>query len=278
MIELRAVPSVPEVAATCARLRRTIVDTAVGAGAGHIAPAYSVLEVVTALYVWVLDTKANEPRWAERDRFILSKGHGCLALYAVLAEHGFFPKATLATFTKPGSFLGGHPDLKVPGVDATTGSLGHGLPMGVGMALAAKLDHRPRRTFVVLSDGECQEGSVWEAALLGAHLGLERLTVVIDHNKLQSLGPVDEVMSSAAPVADKWRAFGWAVTEVDGHDLAALREAFARLPLVSGRPTAIVAHTVKGKGVSYMEQNPIWHYRIPNADELARAHRELERE
>lgn len=266
----------PELTATCARLRRTILDTAMTAGGGHIAPAYSVLEIVTALYVWFLDTRPADPRWAERDRFVLSKGHGCLALYAVLAERGFFPATTLATFTKPGSFLGGHPDLKVPGVDATTGSLGHGLSMGTGMALAAKLDDRPRRTFVVLSDGECQEGSVWEAALLAAHLGLDRLTAVIDDNKLQALGPVAEVMSSAAPVADKWRAFGWAAAEVDGHDLAALRETFSRLPLEPGRPSAIVAHTVKGKGISYMEQSPIWHYRIPNAGELARAHAELQ--
>lgn len=265
-----------DLAAIARRLRRRILDTAMKAGAGHIAPAYSVLEIVVALYFEVLRVDPKRPRWELRDRFILSKGHGCLALYAVLAERGFFPEAALDTFTKPGTFLGGHPDLKVPGVDAATGSLGHGLPMGVGMALAAKLAGQDYRTFVVLSDGECQEGSVWEAALLAAHLGLDHLTMVLDNNNLQALGPVTEVMSSAVPVADKWRAFGWAVTEVDGHDLPALVDVLTRAPISAGRPTAIIANTVKGKGISYMEQSAIWHYRIPNPEELAVAVAELQ--
>jgi transketolase len=265
-----------ELKAQCGRLRRLILDTAIDAGGGHIAPAFSALEIVAALYYWILDVDPGHPKWEHRERFILSKGHGCLALYAVLAERGFFPATELKTFTRPGTFLGGHPDLKCPGVDAATGALGHGLSLGVGIALAARLDRHRRRTFVVLSDGECQEGSVWEAALLAAHLGLDSLTAVLDYNKLQSLGPVAEVMSSAAPVPDKWRAFGWGVTEVDGHDLGALRAAFSRLPLEPGKPSMVVAHTIKGKGISYMEQNPIWHYRTPNPEEAAQARRELD--
>lgn len=245
------------------------------AGAAHIAPAYSALEIVATLYFSVLRVNPRNPRWKGRDRFILSKGHGCLAQYVVLAARGFFPDSDLNGFTKPGSVLGGHPDRKIPGVETATGSLGHGLSVGAGIALAGKLDGNPYRCFVVLSDGECQEGSVWEAAMFSAHRELDNLVAVVDHNKLQSLGPVADVMSSPTSLADKWRVFGWEVVEVDGHDVAALERVFSSVPFAPRRPSAVIAHTVKGKGVSYMEQNPIWHYRIPNPEELAQARREL---
>lgn len=262
----------------CGELRRRILSTAVQAGAGHIAPAYSVLEIVAALYYRILRVDPRNPHWPERDRFVLSKGHGCLAHYAVLADRGFFAADALNGFSRPGSILGGHPDRKIPGVEASTGSLGHGLSIGVGMALAAKLDGAAYRTFVVLSDGECQEGSVWEAAMFAVHSRLDNLIAVIDHNKLQSLGRLDDIMSSPTSMADKWSAFGWAVHEVNGHDVGALDETFRRVPFTDGRPSLIVAHTVKGKGVSFMEGNAIWHYRVPNPEELATAWRELDGE
>jgi transketolase len=270
--------SLVELKDVCRRLRLKILESAVSAGAGHIAPAYSSLEIVASLYFGILRVDPKQPKSPDRDRFVMSKGHGCLALYAVLAERGFFPIELLNNFTKPGSFLGGHPDLKVPGVDTSTGSLGHGLPVAVGMSLAAKIDGYGYRTFALLSDGECQEGSVWEATMLASHLRLDNLTVIIDHNKLQSLGLVSDVMSSAIPFNDKWHAFGWAVIEIDGHNLSSLRDVLCNTPLQRGRPTLIVANTIKGKGISYMEQSPIWHYRIPNAEELAKARMELARE
>lgn len=263
----------------CRELRCQILSTAVEAGAGHIAPAYSVLEIVATLYQRILRVDPRNPHWPERDRFVLSKGHGCLAQYVVLADCGFFAVEALKRFSRPGSLLGGHPDRKIPGVEASTGSLGHGLSIGVGMALAAKLDGGAGyRTFVVLSDGECQEGSVWEAAMFAVHSRLDNLVAVIDHNKLQSLGRLDDIMSSPTSMADKWRAFGWAVDEVNGHDVGALDEVFRRVPFTDGRPSVVVAHTVKGKGISFMEGNAIWHYRVPNPEELVTARRELEGE
>jgi len=234
-----------------------------------------VLEIVATLYLSVLRVDPRNPGWKERDRFILSKGHGCLAQYVVLAERGFFSYDAINGFTKPGSVLGGHPDLKIPGVEAATGSLGHGLSIGVGMALAGKLDGASYRTFVVLSDGECQEGSVWEAMMFSAHRGLDNLIVVVDHNKFQSLGPVAEIMSSPTSLAEKWRVFGWEVVEADGHDVTALARVLSNVPFTLGHPSVVIAHTVKGKGVSFMEQNPVWHYRVPNTEELDQALREL---
>ena len=264
-----------DAAQRCRRLRRRILQAAVDAGGGHIAPAYSVLETLVALYFGVLRVDPNDVRWPGRDRCILSKGHGCLALYAVLAERGFFPAAWLDGFTKPGSVLGGHPDRKVPGVEASSGSLGHGLSVGLGMALAAKLDEAEYRAFVVMSDGECQEGSVWEAIMFAVHLRLDNLCVVVDHNKLQSLGRVADVMTSPTSLADKWRAFGWDVIETDGHDVIGLIDLINRIPAAPGRPTVVIAHTIKGKGISFMEGQPIWHYRVPAQTELERARREL---
>lgn len=268
-------PTDGELTELCRIMRRRILTAAVAAGAGHIAPAYSVLEILAAFYFRVLRVDPARPDWQDRDRLILSKGHGCLAQYVALAERGFFARELLGGFTGPGSVLGGHPDRKVPGIESATGSLGHGLSVGVGLALAASLDGRGYRTFVVLSDGECQEGSVWEAVMFATHLGLDNLIVVVDHNRLQSLGLVEDIMSSPTSLADKWRAFGWAVAEVDGHDVQALTAMLQQVPLVAGRPTAIVAATVKGKGVSFMEGQPIWHYRLPSGAELAAAWQEL---
>ena len=192
---------------------------------------------------------------------ILSKGHGCIALYVMLADKGFFPLDTLDTFCRRDSILGGHPEAsKVPGVEASTGALGHGLSYGVGMALAARIRRRDNRVIVVMGDGEINEGSVWEAALCAGKHGLQNLTAVIDYNKLQSAGPTREIQD-LEPLADKWRAFNFAVTEVDGHDVAALRAVFSRLPLAANRPGAIICHTVKGKGVAFAENDASWHHK-----------------
>jgi transketolase len=206
----------------------------------------------------------------------MSKGHACSALYAVLAESGFFPVERLETFYQNGSALAGHVTHKnVPGVELSTGSLGHGLPVAVGMAIAAKRDGRPCRVFCMLSDGECDEGSVWEAALFAPHHKLDNLIVIVDYNKIQSLGIVKDVID-LEPFADKWRAFGWAVRELDGHDLQAVEEAVMQVPYQIGRPSCMVAHTVKGKGVSFMENKLLWHYRAPLGEDMAKALAELE--
>lgn len=251
------------------RLRRLVVAAMLGGGRGHAGPALSLIEIVRVLYDDVLRIDPANPRDPARDRFILSKGHGCLALYAVLADKGFFPVEALSSQCKAGSMLGGHPERdRTPGVEASTGALGHGLPIGLGMALAACMSGRDSRTFVAMGDGEINEGSVWEAAATAAKHRLDRLTAIIDYNKLQSYGPVAEVLDMA-PLADKWRAFGWAVREVDGHDVAALRAAFADLPFESGRPGLIIAHTVKGRGLPFAENDPKWHHKAKLTPEEA---------
>jgi transketolase len=248
-------------------LRRLIVDALEGGGRGHPGPALSLVEVLRVLYDEVLRIDPANPLDPARDRFILSKGHGCLALYAVLADKGFFPAEELARQCRAGAMLGGHPERgRTPGVEASTGALGHGLPIALGLALAARMQNRDSRTFVVMGDGETNEGSVWEAAMTAAKHRLDRLTAVIDHNKLQSYGPVSTVLDMA-PMADKWRAFGWGVREVDGHDMSALRAVFAAAPFEPGRPNLIIAHTVKGRGVSFAENNPDWHHKAKIKDE-----------
>lgn len=252
-------------------LRRSVVDALVKAGRGHLGPAMSLIEIVRVLYDDVLRVRPSEPRWPDRDRFILSKGHGCLALYAMLADKGFFPAATLDTFCKIDSILGGHPERDtIPGVEASTGALGHGLSIGAGMALAARMSGRPSRVFVAMGDGELGEGSVWEAALSAAKNRLDNLVAVIDYNKMQSYGPV-ETVCSMEPLADKWRAFGFDVREVDGHDVAALRGTFQGLPFGGGKPMAVICHTVKGKGVPPAEHNADWHHKNKLTDEEMRA-------
>lgn len=242
-------------------LRRQIVRTLEKGGRGHVGSAFSLVEMLRVLYDEVLRYDPKNPRWPERDRFILSKGHGCLALYVLLAEKGFFPEDELWKFCKADGILGGHPEAgKIPGVEASTGSLGHGLPIAVGMALAARMDGARHRVFVVVSDGESNEGSLWEAALCAAKHRLSNLTVLVDYNKQQSYGTTYEVLD-LEPFAEKWRAFGFAVEEVDGHSLGELRAALGRVPFAPDKPSAIICHTIKGKGVSFVENNLSWHHK-----------------
>lgn len=242
-------------------LRETIVRTLAAGRRGHVGAAFSAIDILRVLYDDVLRFDAARPRWPERDRCILSKGHGCLALYAMLADKGFFPEEELWRFCTEDGILGGHPEYgKVPGVEASTGSLGHGLSFGVGFALAAQLDGRSSRVFVILGDGECGEGSVWEAALSAAQHRLCNLTVLIDYNKQQTYGSIAEVQG-LEPLMDKLAAFGFGVREVNGHDVDQLRENLLGLPFVQGQPSALVCHTVKGKGVSFTEKNLSWHHK-----------------
>jgi transketolase len=258
-------------------LRRMVVDAMDGGGRGHLGSALSLIELVRVLYDEVLRVDPAKPAWEDRDRFILSKGHGCLALYAILADKGFFPTSELTQFCRHDTYLGGHPEAgKIPGVETSTGALGHGLSIGMGMALGLRLKQSKSRVFVVMGDGEINEGSVWEAAMAAAKHRLDNLIGIVDYNKLQSFGPVADILP-LEPLADKWRSFGFAVEEVDGHDLAALRAVLARLPYESGKPSMIISHTVKGKGVPFAEHNPSWHHKskLP-PDQLAAVRQALE--
>src|ERR1017187_8933219 len=251
-------------------LRRLVIQMVEGDRRGHIGPALSLIEILRVLYDSFLRFDPENPAWLDRDRFILSKGHGCLALYAILADKGFFPKEDLPNFCKPTSALGGHPERgKAAGIEATTGALGHGLPMGVGMALAAKIRRQTQRVVVVVGDGEINEGSVWEAAMSAAKHKLSNLTVFVDYNKLQSYGPTREVLD-LEPLTYKWRSFGFQVEEVDGHDVEALEGLVKRLPLDSNKPTAVICHTVKGKGFPFAEGKAEWHHKSGlSAEEIA---------
>ena len=253
-------------------LRRLVVRGLVGGNRGHVGSSMSLIEILRVLYDHVLRFKADDPRWMDRDRCILSKGHGCLALYAILADKGFFDPAHLDEFCHVDGMLGGHPERgKVPGVEASTGALGHGFPIGVGMALAARMQKRSSRVFVVMGDGEINEGSVWEAAMCASKHKLANLCAIVDYNKIQSAGFTAEIQD-LEPLLDKWRAFGFAAVDVDGHDVSALRHTFENLPLKSDKPTAIICHTVKGKGIPFAENNPKWHhhakFRAPELDEM----------
>lgn len=248
-------------------IRRKIFQIAHYAGGGHMGAAFSVADIISVLYFdGVLKYKADDPNWEERDKFILSKGHASYALYAVLARAGYFSEEELKHVGQPESKFGGHPKMyDIPGVEASTGALGHGLSFGIGIAYANKIDRKQSHVYVVLGDGECQEGSIWEGALSAPTLELDNLTVIVDHNKLQAMDNLENIVHMK-PFADKWRAFGWNVEEIDGHDYEEIRKAL--LVRKSGRPTLVVANTVKGKGVSFMENVPIWHYRMPNEQEL----------
>jgi transketolase len=247
------------------------------AGMGHVGSEFSAADIVVTLFFGgILRFNPNRPDDPERDRFILSKGHTAALLYAVLAESGYFPSAELDTFMAPLSNLNGHPDRKkVPGVETNTGPLGHGLPVAVGTALAGRLDGSERRTFVLTGDGELQEGSMWEAAMSASHHGLDRLTVIVDRNGLQQ-GERTEATVRLEPLVDKFRAFGWSTQEVDGHDHAALLEILGSVPFEVGRPSCVIAHTTKGRGVSFMEDRVEWHHKVPTDDEYQRAVTELE--
>ncbi|MDR3516389.1 MAG: transketolase [Azospirillaceae bacterium] len=254
-------------------MRKTILQTIAHAGLGHIGGDLSVIDILATLFFAVLRVDPDHPQAPDRDRFILSKGHCAVSLYTVLARAGFIPGAWLADFAKPMSPLSGHPNRnKVPGVESCTGPLGHGLPVGVGCAIAARMSGASWRTFVVLGDGELQEGSNWEAAMAAGHRHLSNLVAVIDRNRLQ-MGARTEDTNGLEPLADKWRAFGWAVMEVDGHDHEALYQAFTAAP--DGKPRCVIANTVKGKGVSFMEDRAEWHHKVPNAGQLEQAIVEL---
>ena len=266
----------PEVLAWLIR-RNALEMTHISRGS-HIGSVFSVAEIIAVLYSGVLNVDPRNPRKPDRDRLILSKGHAGSAVYAALAETGFFPVEQLKTHYANGSILSGHVSHKgVPGVEVSTGSLGHGLGVGTGMALGAKMDGDTWRTWVVLGDGECDEGSVWEAALQAAQYGLDRLCAVVDYNHMQSLFTVEETLR-LEPFESKWRDFGWNAMSVNGHDVRALQDAFAwaKDQAGSGKPSVILAHTVKGKGVSFMENNILWHYRTPQGEEYEAALRELE--
>lgn len=253
------------------QLRLRLIQMSHAAGTPHLGSALSCVEILVAAYWNTLRIDPSQPDAHDRDRFILSKGHAASALYAVLAERGFFPRDWLETFAQHGSRLAEQPAPRcAPGVELATGSLGHGLPVGVGMALAARIQKRDYRVVVCLSDGECNEGTVWEAALFAPAQRLNQLAVVVDYNKWQATGRSNEVMS-LPPLRDKWAAFGWNAVEVDGHDLGALTAALRSVPSSCGKPTAIIAHTIKGKGVPFMEDDNNWHYRIPKAEEVAKA-------
>lgn len=241
----------------------------------HVGSGLSIADILAVLYGTALRVDPRQPTWDRRDRFILSKGHAAAALYAALADRGFFPIDWLETYCQNGSPLLGHISSgQVPGVEASTGSLGHGLAIAAGMALGGKRDGSSHRVFALLSDGECDEGSTWEAALFAGHHRLDNLVAIVDYNKIQSLGRVSEVLE-LEPLIEKWRSFGWTPLEVDGHAIQALSEALQRVPFQPGRPSCLIAHTVKGKGVSFMEDQLLWHYRSPNAEELHRALQEL---
>jgi len=256
------------------RIRRHVLDMTCRAKSSHVGSSFSMAELLAVLYGSILRVDPNRLDWEDRDRFILSKGHGCAGLYAVLAETGFFPIDWLQTFYQNGSLLAGHATTTAPGVEVSTGSLGHGLSIGAGMALAAKRDGKQHRVFVLLSDGECDEGSIWEPALFAPQHALDNLIVIIDYNKVQSLAAVKDVME-LEPFADKWRAFRWNVKEIDGHHVDEIEATLSSLPFEEGRPSCVIAHTVKGKGVSFMEHTVLWHYRSPQGEELEAALREL---
>ena len=258
-------------------LRRSCVAAMESAGRGHLSSALSLIELVRVLYDDVMRFRPTEPRWADRDRCILSKGHGCLGLFAVLADKGFFPESEMLTYCGRDSMLGGHPEWgKVPGVEASTGALGHGLAIGIGMAHAARIQARDSRVFVITGDGEINEGSIWEGAMAASKHGLDNLTVLVDRNKLQSYGATSEVQD-LEPLADKWRSFGFHCEDVDGHDVDDLRQALWAVPREPGKPTALICHTVKGKGIAHIEHDATWHHKSRiSEDEVAALYKALE--
>ena len=256
------------------RLRRHVVAMCAAGGSSHVGSGLSIADIIAVLYGEVLRLRPSDPQWPDRDRFILSKGHAGACIYAALAERGFYPAETLEQHYRNGSKLSGHVSHKdVPGVELSTGSLGHGLGVGAGMAMQLRRMGGHQRVFVLLSDGECDEGSTWEAALFAAHQRLSNLCAVVDYNKLQSLAPIADTIG-LEPFADKWRAFGWSVERINGHDHEALRAGFDAAASAD-RPTCLIADTVKGRGVSFMEHQVLWHYRSPQGAELQAALREL---
>lgn len=255
------------------QVRARVLEMAHAGRSPHVGSALSCVDLLVGLYFSVLRIDPGRPEDENRDRFILSKGHGCMAQYAVLAERGFFPASLLDEYARDGGCLGEHPSPRcVPGIELAAGSLGHGLPVGAGLALAARMRRQSYRVFVLISDAECYEGSVWEAALFAPTQQLDNLVAIIDYNNWSAMSRTSPVLE---PFSTKWRAFGWGVADIDGHDLPAIVSTLAGVPLEPGRPTAVIAHTTKGKGVSFMEDDLEWHYRPPNKDDLERALAEI---
>jgi transketolase len=268
-------PDAAALAATAARLRGKVLEMSHKAKTAHLGSSLSCCDIVTAAFWHVCRIDPENPHDPLRDRFILSKGHAASTLYAALAMRGFFPLEDLDTFCQNGGKLAEHPPANMlPGVEAATGSLGHGLPIGIGMAMAGRIKNEDFRVFALLSDGECNEGSVWEAAMFAAAQKLENVCIVVDYNKWQATARSNETLA-LAPLRDKWEAFGWDAYEIDGHDIGTVAQMMANVPNGSGKPVAIIANTIKGKGVSFMEDDNNWHYRSPNAEELEQAYREL---
>ncbi len=257
------------------RIRAQVLKMTHRAKSSHVGSSLSIADLLAVLYGSVLKINPKNPDWDKRDRLILSKGHAGAALYAVLAELGFFPPEVLQSYYQNGSNLAGHiTHTAVPGIEVSSGSLGHGLSIACGMALAGKQDGEDYRVFTILSDGECDEGSIWEAVLFAPHHHLDNLIAIVDYNKIQSLGRVEEVLD-LEPLADKWKAFGWAVKEIDGHNLTEIYQSMSKIPFETGKSSCLIAHTVKGKGVSFMEDKLAWHYQNPDPEQLQQALSEL---
>lgn len=259
-----------------AQIRRDIVDIVYRTSAGHIGGSLSETDILVALYYEVMKIDPKNPHWSERDRFILSKGHAIDAYYCVLADRGFFDKERLQTYSQFGSDFIGHPNRAIPGIEMNTGALGHGLSIGVGMAIAGKMDNKDYRVFVLMGDGELAEGSVWEAAMAAANYKLDNLVAIIDRNRLQITGKTEDVMA-LTPLEDKWKSFGWNVSVVDGHDIPSICNALSKENKIDGVPSLIIAETIKGKGISFMENNASWHHGVMNADQYKMACEELDK-
>jgi len=267
--------SLPDLQRIARQVRREIIEMTAAAKSGHPGGSLSAVEILVTLFFDVMRQDPRNPAWPARDRFVLSKGHAAPVLYAVMAEAGYTPKEELKRLRKLGSIYQGHPDIRfIPALEASTGSLGQGVSLALGMGLAARLDGSGSRAYVVLGDGEVQEGQIWEGAMFGAFHKVDNVVAIVDYNKIQLDGFVGDIME-IAPLADKWRAFGWHTIELDGHNIPALQKGFAEAAAAKGKPTAVIAHTVKGKGVSFMENNPKFHGAAPTPEEAARALEEL---
>ncbi|MDQ2945155.1 MAG: transketolase [Acidobacteriota bacterium] len=274
---MKQTKKVDELQAIAKTIRRDIVEMITAAKSGHPGGSLSAVEILVTLFFDVMRHDPQNPKWPDRDRFILSKGHAAPVLYSVMAECGYTPKDQLGTLRQLGSIYQGHPDVRyIPALEASTGSLGQGVSLGLGMALAAKLDHRPTRVYVVIGDGESQEGQIWESAMFGGDKAVDNIVAITDNNLIQLDGFVKDIMP-LDPLADKWRSFNWHTIEVDGHSIPELQAAFAEASATKGKPTAIIAHTIKGKGVSFMENNPKYHGTAPTSDELTKALAEFAR-
>lgn len=273
---LETKPSIAELQEMAKKLRRHVITMIATAGSGHPGGSLSAADIVTALYFKVMRHNPKNPNWVDRDRFVLSKGHAAPVLYAALAECGYFPVEELLTLRKLDSRLQGHTDRTLtPGVEMSAGALGQGLSFGIGIALAGKLDSKNYHVYVLLGDGECEEGQVWEAAMSADHFKVDNLTAIVDRNRLQLDGYCCDIMS-LEPLSDKWRAFGWHVMEIDGHNFNQILNALAKAKEIKGKPSVIIAHTIKGKGVSFMEYNVDFHGKAPTTEETKRALKELE--